>query len=248
MVVDAEYHRKKVRQLAQEPPDEPTHCKLKRELAYETKAEKAELVKDVVSFANAPLEHYGGFGYLIFGVAPDGSIPDVADPLPGDPSSEIRDLLNRHLERPVGFEFVTTRVEDGGQGKRLAAVVIPNSRRRPHVITRELHEQQGKKARSLLRKGEVWVGKAGQRLLATGEDVDAMYEAKLLGVARDAAEPLERRIDALEKELGALRAASPVPSFGAASYDELTGELRPVAEAEILPAMGALFSEEDSPS
>ncbi len=47
MVADAEYHRKRVRELAQEPPDEPTSCELKRELAYATSAEKAELVKDV---------------------------------------------------------------------------------------------------------------------------------------------------------------------------------------------------------
>lgn len=57
MYVDVEYHRKRVRELVLEPPDEPTHCELKRELAYESNEEKAELVKDVVAFSNAPLEH-----------------------------------------------------------------------------------------------------------------------------------------------------------------------------------------------
>ena len=246
MVIDAEHHRRKVRELVQEPPDEPTYCELKRELAYTTKAEKAELVKDVVSFANAPLEHHGGFGYLIFGVAPDGSIPGVADPLPGDPPSAIRDLLNKYLERPVGFEFVTTDVEDGdAHERRLAAVVVPNSRRKPHMISRDFHEQLDKKTKYFLRKGEVWVRKAGGRQLATAEDMDAMYEAKLMGVARDAAEPLERRIEALERELGALRKASPVPKFGAASYDERSGELHALTSTKVLPAVEALFAKEE---
>jgi len=37
-----------------------------------------------------------------------------------------------------------------------------------------------------LRKGEVWGRKASRRQLATAEDVYAMYEARLLSIARDA--------------------------------------------------------------
>ncbi len=241
MVFDAEYHRKKVRELAQEPPDEPTYCELKRELIYATNVEKAELVEDIAAFANTPLEHYGGFGYLIFGVAQDGSIPGVAEPLGGDPPSEIRDLLNKYLERPVAFEFVTTHVEYGGRKKRLAAVVVPNSRRRPHVISRELQEQQGKKTKFLPRKGEVWVRKVGGRQLATAEDMDAMYEARLLSVARDVAEPLKQRIEALENELAGLRSGSPILSFGVA----LPGEREPAQEAPVRPADEVLFTPQE---
>lgn len=241
-VFDAKYHRQRVRDLAQEPPDEPTYCELKRGFAYSTNAEKAELVKDIVSFANTPLEHYGGFGYLIFGVTQDGDIPGVEDPLPGDPPSEIRNLLNKYLERPVYFEFVTTHVgDDGGEKKRLAAVVVPNSRRRPHVISRELQEQQGKKAKFFLREREVWVRKAGGRDRATAEDIDAMYEARFLSAARDATEPLARRIEDLEGELVRFRSASPIPSFGVS----LPGEREPVQEATVREAIQVLFTQEE---
>jgi hypothetical protein len=239
-IFDAQYHRQRVRDLAQEPPDEPTYCELKREFAYATNAEKAELVKDIVSFANSPLEHHGGFGYLIFGVSQDGGIFGVADPLPGDPPSEIRNLLNKYLERPVVFEFVTITVEDSGENKRLAAVVVPNSRRRPHVISRVLQEQQGKKTKFFLREQEVWVRKAGGRDLATAEDMDAMYEARLLSAVRDATEPLARRVEDLEGELARLRSASPEPSFGVA----LPGEREPVQEAMVRPATEVLITGE----
>ena len=241
LVFDAQYHRQRVYDLAQEPPDEPTYCELKREFAYKTNGENAELVKDIVSFANTPLEHHGGFGYLIFGVAQDGGIVGVADPLPDDPPSEIRNLLNKYLERPVYFEFVTTHVEDhSGEKKRLAAVVVPNSRRRPHMISRELQEQQGKKTRFFLRKREVWVRKAGGRELATAEDMDAMYEAHLLSAARDATEPLARRVEDLESELARLKSSSPEPCFGVA----LPGEREPVQEAAVRPAVEILFTRE----
>lgn len=236
--LDAEHHRRRVCELAQEPPDEPTSCELKRDLSYADNAGKAELVKDIASFANAPLEHHGGFGYLIFGVAPDGSIPGVPDPLPGDPVSEIRNLLNRYLERPVAFEFLTTSVEVGGETRHLAAVVVPNSQRRPHVVSRELTEQQGKKTKHLLRAGDVWVRKAGGRELATAEDLDALYEAKLLSAARDATEPLTRRVEDLEGELARLRSAAPEPSFGVAP----PGGREPVREAEVRPAKEAFFT------
>ena len=235
---DAEHHRRRVRELAQEPPDEPTSCELKRDLAYADNAGKAELVKDVAAFANAPLEHHGGFGYLIFGVAPDGSIPGVPDPLPGDPVSEIRNLLNRYLERPVAFDLVTTRVEEGGEERRLAAVVVPNSRRRPHVVSRELTEQQGRKTMHLLRVGDVWVRKAGGRELASAEDLDAMYEARVISAARDATEPLVRRLEDLEGELARLKSAAPEPSFGVAP----PGGREPVREAEVRPAKEVLFA------
>lgn len=241
MVFDTEYHREKVRELAQEPPDEPTHCELKQEFACATKSEKSELVKDIASFANTPLEHHGGYGYLIFGVSQDGDIPGISESLGGDPPSEIRNLLNGYLERPVGFEFVTTHVEVNDQKRRLAAVIIPNSRCRPHVISKERQDQKDKKTKFLLRKGEVWLRKAGGRQLATAEDIDAMYEAKFLSTARDAAEPLERRIQALENELAELRSASPVPSLGIA----LPGEREPTQEASARPANEVLFTESE---
>jgi hypothetical protein len=109
------------------------------------------------------------------------------------------------------------------------------------MISRELQQQQGRKSRFLLRKGEVWVRKAGGRQLATAEDIDAMYEAKLLSVARDAAEPLNQRIEILERELARLKSALPTLSFGVA----LPGEPEPAQEAPVRPANEVLFTQEE---
>ncbi len=133
---------------------------------------------------------------------------------------------------------MTTHVEAHGKKLRLAAVVVPNSRRRPHVVSRELQEQQGRKAKFLLREGEVWVRNAGGRTRATAEDMDAMYEARLLSATRDATEPLARRIGDLEGELGRLRQAAPEPCFGVA----LPVGRQPGQEAEVRPATEILFT------
>lgn len=238
MVFDAEYHRARIRELAQEPPDEPTHCELKQNLSYTSKAEKAELVKDIVSFSNTSLEYHGSYGYLIFGVSPDGNVLGLPDSLGGDPPSDIRNLLNRHLDRTVEFEFLSTHVGDCNQDKKVAAVIIPNSRRRPHVISRELQEQEGRKTKFLLREGDLWIRKAGGRQLATAEDMDNIYEAKLLSAARDASEPLKQRIEVLESELAELKSASPNLYLGVA----MRGEREPLQEAPALTAKRALLT------
>lgn len=183
--LDTNRHREEIQRLVAEAPDEPTYCEFKRELGYRTKKEKAELVKDISSFANIDLEALGGYGYLIFGVAPDGEVVGIGN-LSGDPPSELRRAVNGSLSRPLLFEYITCEVDDGTGGmKRVAAVVVADSQRRPHVVSKEVTEQQGKKTTFWLRVGEVWVRKTGGRELATAEDLDAMYEGKLRSLVND---------------------------------------------------------------
>jgi predicted HTH transcriptional regulator len=88
----------------------------------------------VSAFANADLEALGGFGYIVFGVSDDGSIVGIGG-TSGDPPSDARQIVNSNLGRPVAFEFVTCDVDDkAGDNKRVAAIVVPDSRRRPHVV------------------------------------------------------------------------------------------------------------------
>lgn len=161
--LDIESHRENIRRLVAEAPDEPTYCEFKEKLAHTTKKEKGELVKDVSSFANADLEVLGGQGYIIFGVANDGRVVGVED-LAGDPASQARQIVNGHLGRPVNFEYLTCEVDGKAGGKkRVAAIVVPDSRRRLHVVSREIKERLDGRDKFRLRIGEVWVRKCGRR-------------------------------------------------------------------------------------
>lgn len=207
-------HREEIRRLLSEAPDEPTYCEFKRELGYRSKKERGELVKDVSSFANIDLEALGGHGYLIFGVAPSGEVVGIGD-LPGDPPSELRMIVNGHLDRPVPFEYLTCEVDDGAGGtERVAAVVVTDSKRRPHVASKNISEQQDRKTSLWLREGEVWVRKTGGRELATAEDLDAMYEGRLRRLVEERTRPLQERIEALERDLREQRSTVPELGFG----------------------------------
>ncbi len=235
-------HREEIRRLVAEAPDEPTYCEFKRELGYRTKKEKGELVKDVSSFANIDLEALGGYGYLIFGVAPDGEIVGIGD-LPGDPASELRKVVNGHLDRPVLFEYLTCEVHDGGSpgtARRVAAVVVTDSKRRPHVASREVKERLGNKDKFWLREGQVWVRKTGGRELATAEDLDAMYEGKLRGLVEEATRPLREAVAGLERDLSDLRGVAPDLAFGFAA----PGAEGPSGEGSPFPVLSSAISPE----
>jgi len=144
-----------------EAPDEPTYCEFKEKLSYTTKKEKGELVKDVSSFANADLEALGGYGYVVFGVSGDGRVVSIGN-IAGDSPSEARQIVNNNLDRPVEFEYITCEVDNKIGGKaRVAALVVPDSRRRPHMASKDITERLHKRDKFWLRKGEVWVRKMG---------------------------------------------------------------------------------------
>lgn len=235
-------HREEIRRLVAEAPDEPTYCEFKRELGYRSKKEKGELVKDVSSFANIDLEALGGYGYLIFGVAPTGEVVGVGN-LPGDPPSELRRVINGHLDRPISFEYLTCEVDDGGSPggtERVAAIVVPDSTRRPHVASRNISEQRGKKTTLWLREGEVWVRKTGGRELAAAEDLDAMYEGKLRELVEEATRPLREAIARLERDVSDLRGTVPELAFGFAT----PGADGPVAEGSPVAVLSSVIGPE----
>ena len=218
-------------------PDEPTYCEFKKVLSYATPKEKAELIKDVSAFANADLEALGGFGYLIFGVSDDGSIVGIGV-TSGDPASDARQIVNSNLGRPVAFEFVTCDVDDqAGGNKRVAAIIVPDSTRRPHVVRAEIKQRQNEKDKFWLRKGEVWVRKTGGRQLATAEDLDTMYEGKLRRLIDEKVGPLQQRVEQLERDLRERTNAVPKPGFGFA----IPNSVEPVQEVRPYPVLGNLI-------
>jgi len=239
--LDIEKHREQIRSLVAEAPDEPTYCEFKKLLSYATKKEKGELVKDVSSFANADLEALGGYGYMVFGVSNDGQVVGIEN-TSGDSPSAVWQIVNGHLGRPVVFEYITCEVGDktGGR-KRVGALVVPDSKIRPHVVSKEIKEPLSKnRDKFWLREGEVWVRKAGGRELATAEDLDVMYEGKLRRMVDDGLRPLQQRVERLERDLHERTSATPKPDFGFAVPNswEPSQELRPY------PALGNLINAE----
>jgi hypothetical protein len=235
--LDIDKHREQIRRLVAEAPDEPTYCEFKKVLSYATPKERAELIKDVSSFANADLEVLGGYGYIVFGVSNDGGIVGIGS-TSGDPASDTRQIVNSNLGRPVAFEFVTCDVDDkAGGNKRVAAIVVPDSRRRPHVVRTEIKQRLNEKDKFWLRKGEVWVRKTGGRELATAEDLDTMYERNLRRLVDEKVGPLQQRVEQLERDLRERTNAVPKLGFGFA----IPNSLEPVQEVRPYPVLGNLI-------
>jgi Putative DNA-binding domain len=244
--MDVERHRERIRRLVTEAPDEPTYCEFKQKLSYSTKREKGELVKDVAAFANTDLESLGGYGYLVFGVSNDGRVVGV-EGLAGDPPSETRQIVNGRLDRPIVFEYLTCEVEvKVGCTKRIAAIVVPDSSRRPHVVSREIKEHTGNKDVYWLRKSEVWVRGTGGRHLATAEDLDTIYEGKLRRLVDDQVRPLRERIERLEEDLREHKSVLPQLGFGLVmngAQPSLEG--RPYPVLDNLVSVGGVHKEID---
>lgn len=235
--LDVDRHREEIRRLVAEAPDEPTYCEFKEEFLYTTKKDKGELVKDVSSFANTDLEALGGYGYIIFGVSNDGRVVGLGS-TPGDPASDTRKIVNGHLDRQIVFEYITCEVEDKVGGKKqVAAIVLPDSRRRPHVASRNITERLNNRDKFYLREGEVWVRKTGGRELAIAEDIDAMYEGKLRRLVDDKVRPLQERIEQLERDLR--KQARMVPELGFGFSD--LGGAGPSTEGRPYPVLGNLI-------
>ena len=140
--------------------------------------------------------------------------------LTGDPPSEIRQIVNGHLDRPIRFEYLTCEVDGkAGSTKRVAAIVVPDSRRRPHVASREIKERLNNRDVFWLREREVWVRKTGGREFATADDLDTIYEGKLRRLVDDQVRPLQERIERLEGDLREHRSAMPELGFGLSDLD-----------------------------
>jgi hypothetical protein len=238
--LDVNRHREEIRRLVADSPNEPTYCEFKKTLSYASKKEKGELVKDVSSFANIDLESLGGYGYIVFGVSNEGQVVGV-EHLTGDPPSEIRRIINDHLDRAILFEYLTCEVNDkSGGSKWVAAIVVPDSRRRPHVTSREIKERVNNRDKFWLREHEVWVRKTGGRELATAEDIDAMYEGKLRRLVDERVWPLRERIERLEGDLRERRSAVPELGFGFL-VDDVDDSGAPSPKGKPYPVLGNLI-------
>jgi len=97
--------------------------------------------------------------------------------------------------------------------------VIPDSRRRPHVVSREITKRKGNGHKFWLRDREVWVRKTGGRELATADDIDEMYEGKLRRLVEERVRPLRERIEELERDLREQRSVVPELGFGLIASD-----------------------------
>lgn len=98
----------------------------KADLVLDSDDQKAELVKDITSIANA---HGQETGYLFYGV--DLRQPDpVAGLTRRHDDASLQQMVSSKLEKHVSFLYYETQVCD----KWLGIAVIPPSRRRPHIV------------------------------------------------------------------------------------------------------------------
>jgi hypothetical protein len=107
-------------------------------------------------------------------------------------------------------------------------------------VSKEVTEQQGKKTTFWLRVGEVWVRKTGDRELATAEDLDAMYEGKLRSLVNERLQPLQERVERIERDLREQKSVIPEITFGLA----LPGDTEPLPEGSPRPVLGNLVDPE----
>ncbi len=117
--------------LVEEHQEERQHLEFKLTLKHQDDKDRLETLRDIVSMAN------GGGGYLIVGIRDDGkgraqkfepeSVGDV-DRI----SKAVGDLCRDHIsERIEGLEVVARTVA----GNPVVILRIPDSARRPHMVT-----------------------------------------------------------------------------------------------------------------
>ncbi|MBN1514990.1 ATP-binding protein [Candidatus Sumerlaeota bacterium] len=117
--------------LVNEHIAERQHLEFKATINYQKDAEKLELLRDIVSFANA------GSGYIVVGIRDDGKgkAQKYASELIGDTKNikkSVQSLCIDYIsERIYGLEVETREVH----GNPLVLIWVPPSNRTPHMVT-----------------------------------------------------------------------------------------------------------------
>ena len=117
--------------LVREHVAERQHLEYKATVNYKKAEEKIELLRDIVSFANA------GGGYIFVGIRDDGKgrAQKYEPSLLGNPESIMKSIKSLCLdyisERIEGIEVISCVVK----GNPLVIVRVPESARAPHMVT-----------------------------------------------------------------------------------------------------------------
>lgn len=143
----------------------------------DNKDQRAELVRDVSSLANAPYDPNRPElkdGFLILGVDEnkDYSIVDNYQM----PVKDIADWdykINGLLERKINFSYEEFEYE---RSKKVGVIIIHESNNRPHLIIRNYKNDKNV---TLLKEGECWTRNVGGKKIAMADDYIEIFKTKI---------------------------------------------------------------------
>lgn len=167
MYPDDTYLREHIAKLI-DLDNENSKIDFKRNLDISTKKNKAELIKDVIAFANSePVNDPNG--YYIIGVQHKRLFDTLSLNLD---DATLQQIVNSKCHRPIDFQFRQFSIK----GTTLGVIIIPKSDERPHHVLDDYFDNRGKK---LLQKGSIFIRKGSSTDIATREDLDLMYEERI---------------------------------------------------------------------
>ena len=168
---------------------ETTKVDFKSAFAIGTAAEKAELVKDIQSFANSFDPAYYNHGFIILG-AKQGALTFTKFDQNADKMQATMDQIVREHVGP----FVPTQVRQFGDGANAwGVVVVPPSRGVPHIFVRDTEKY---------RRGDVYVRLGTTTTKAEPPDFTRFYGVHLENHTQDIREQLR----VAQRELSQMRA------------------------------------------
>ncbi len=134
-----------------------------------------DLVKDVISFANAQSNDEK---YIIFGVADNYELFDIAYEKIRD-ISELNQVLKEYCEPFINVEFYRFTYKE----KKLLALIIANNVDRPYLIKKDYHKNGG----AILRAGDIYIRHGATNFKANRDDLDLIYanREKILLTVKD---------------------------------------------------------------
>lgn len=161
----------------------------------------AELLKDICAIANTDdQEHFGDEGFLLTGVARDGTFHSLPEDFDADKlSASVNEVFNKYVAPPLNLRIAGPYEHTRG---KYAVLHIPISRNQPHMIIKETGNA---------RPGQWWIRVGDTTALAGPQD----YIRVLHKTVSQETRPLEERltearalITNLEQRLERLQIAS----------------------------------------
>ncbi len=130
-----------------------------------SKEKKAELIKDVMSFANA---HHDGDKYIIIGIKKEAGkhIYNSID-APKD-SAGIQQTILHNIEPELDISYTPFHLD----GIKYMVLTIKSPQNQPYLAKKTINSENGK---AMLIEGDCWVRKGDLKLKATRKDFDRMY-------------------------------------------------------------------------
>lgn len=120
-----------------------------------------QFIRSIAAIANTPPDPVIPYGLLIAGVRNGQILNNFSQWVKDD--NEYQNLIKNYCDPMINFSFY--RLEH--QGKSFGVFVVPNSQQRPHVIVRDLVQDD----RILLAKGQIYVREGSETRVALKREI-----------------------------------------------------------------------------